>query len=79
MDDLLDMMIADESPSQISDAIKDVLYAKSAERVDAFRPMVANGVFGEDDIEVEDGEEETLEVTDELETETEDETEEESE
>ena len=41
MDDLLDMMIADESPSQISDAIKDVLYAKSAERVDAFRPMVA--------------------------------------
>ena len=77
MDDLLDMMIADESPSQISDAIKDVLYAKSAERVDAFRPMVANGVFGEDDIEVEDGEEETLEVTDELETE--DETEEESE
>ena len=55
MDDLLDMMIADESPSQISDAIKDVLYAKSAERVDAFRPMVASTVFnGEDAIEVED-------------------------
>ena len=45
MDDLLDMIIADESPSQISDAIKDVLYAKSAERVDAFRPLVANGLF----------------------------------
>ena len=54
MDDLLDMIIADESPSQISDAIKDVLYAKSAERVDAFRPLVANSVFsGEDQIEVE--------------------------
>ena len=54
MDDLLDMIIADESPSQISDAIKDVLYAKSAERVDAFRPFVANGIFtGEDQIEVE--------------------------
>ena len=54
MDDLLDMIIADESPSQISDAIKDVLYAKSAERVDAFRPLVANGLFsGEDQIEVE--------------------------
>ena len=73
----MDMMISDESPSQISDKIKDILFAKSAERIDAFRPMVANGVFGEDDIEVEDGEEETLEVTDELETE--DETEEESE
>jgi len=58
MDDLLDMMIADESPSQISDAIKDVLYAKSAERVDAFRPLVANSLFtGEDQIEVESEEE----------------------
>ena len=55
MDDLLDMIIADESPSQISDAIKDVLYAKSAERVDTFRPIVANSLFsGEDAIEVED-------------------------
>ena len=56
MDDLLDMIIADESPSQISDAIKDVLYAKSAERVDAFRPLVANGLFtgSIDQIEVED-------------------------
>ena len=58
MDDLLDMIIADESPSQISDAIKDVLYAKSAERVDAFRPLVANSLFtGEDQIEVEAEEE----------------------
>ncbi len=55
MDDLLDMIIADESPSQISDAIKDVLYAKSAERVDAFRPIVSNSMFsGEDAMEVED-------------------------
>ena len=77
----MDMMVSDESPSQISDKIKDILYGKAAERIDAFRPMVANGVFGEDDIEVEDDEEETLEVSNELETETEteDETEEESE
>ena len=66
MDDLLDMIIADESPSQISDAIKDVLYAKSAERVDAFRPLVANGVFGgEDQVEVENEiEDEAPETTD---------------
>jgi hypothetical protein len=66
MDDLLDMIIADESPSQISDALKDVLYAKSSERVDTFRPLVANSVFsGEDQIEVED----EVEVSDdELET-----------
>ena len=74
----MDMMVSDESPSQISDKIKDILYGKAAERIDAFRPMVANGVFGEDDIEVEDDEEETPEVSNELES-TEDETEEESE
>jgi len=63
----MDMMVSDESPSQISDRIKEILFGKAAERIDAFRPVVANGVFGEDEIEVED-EEETLEVTDELET-----------
>ena len=45
MDELMDMMISDESPSQISDKIKDILFAKSAERIDAFRPSIANAVF----------------------------------
>ena len=57
MDELLDMIIADESPSKVSDSIKDLLFAKSAERVDAFRPMVANSIFtGEDQVEVENDE-----------------------
>ena len=61
MDDLLDMIIADESPSQISDAIKDILYTKSAERVDAFRPLVSNSIFtGEDQIETETETEEEI-------------------
>ncbi len=47
MDDLLDMIAADESPSQISDKIKDLLFAKSAEKIDTFRPLVAQSVFGE--------------------------------
>ena len=47
MEDLLDMIIADESPSQISDKIKDILFAKSAERIDSFRPSVASNLFGE--------------------------------
>mgnify|MGYP001431102946 FL=1 len=60
MDELLDMIIADESPSQISDTLKDVLYAKSAERVDAFRPLVANSIFsGEDQIQVDSESEST--------------------
>jgi hypothetical protein len=49
MDELMDMLATDESPSQISDKIKDLLFAKSAERIDAFRPMVASSVFGENE------------------------------
>ena len=43
--ELMDMIIADKSPSQISDRIKDMLFAKSAERVDAYRPEVAKNSF----------------------------------
>ena len=51
MDELMDMIATDESPSQISDKIKDLLFAKSAERIDAFRPMVSNSIFGEEEVE----------------------------
>ena len=45
--ELMDMIIADKSPSQISDRIKDMLFAKSSERVDAYRPEVAKSSFNE--------------------------------
>ena len=76
MDELMDMMATDESPSQISDKIKDMLFAKSAERVDAFKTDVANGVFGDVDVEDEELDDEVVdEVEVEDEVETEDETE----
>ncbi len=37
MDELLDNIITDDSPSQISDAIKDMLYAKTAGRVNSYK------------------------------------------
>ena len=46
--ELMDMIIADESPSTISDKIKDMLFAKSAAKVDSFRPEVAQGAFGDE-------------------------------
>ena len=58
MEELLDMIVTDESPSQISDKIKELLFAKSAERIDAFRPMTASSIFDGEDIEVEDSPEE---------------------
>jgi len=47
MDELMDMIVTDESPANISNKIKDLLFAKSAERIDAFRPAVASDMFGE--------------------------------
>ena len=45
--ELMDMIIADKSPSQISDRIKDMLFAKSAQRLDSYRPEVAKNSFNE--------------------------------
>ena len=70
------MMVSYESPSQISDTIKDMLYSKTAERVDAFRPVVANSLFG-DDTEIEDEIEDDTEIVDQLDDEVEEEEEEE--
>ena len=47
MDELLDMITKDESPSGISDAIKDALYAKSAEKIGAHKNAVAASLFGD--------------------------------
>ena len=58
MDELMNLMIADESPSEISDSIKKQLFAKGAARVDALKPAVANAMLGyevesEEDVEPE--------------------------
>ena len=45
----MDLMISADSPSQISDQIKDILFAKSAERIETLKPVIANSMFGEDD------------------------------
>ena len=46
--ELMDMIIADESPATISDRIKDILFAKSAEKIDAAKPDVAAQTFGQE-------------------------------
>ena len=71
MDELMNLIIADDSPSEISDSIKHQLFAKGAARVDALRPAVANAMMGyelesEEDVDAEtvgelDYEEETEE------------------
>ena len=56
MDELMNLVIADESPSEISDSIKNQLFAKATARVDALKPAVTNAMLGyeiesEEDVE----------------------------
>ncbi len=87
MEDVIDLIATGASPSEVSDKMKDVLYAKAAERIDIARPYVANAMFGqefeypevEDEIETDETEVEAeaeTEVGDEVEVESEEETEE---
>ena len=77
MDELLDMIVSDESPAQISDKLKDILYAKSAEKVETARPVVANSLFGDQEVddEIDDEEVDEVEAESEIEVEAEAETE----
>jgi len=60
MDELLDMIATDKSASDISDSIKDTLYAKAAERINSQRPDLASKIFDPsiEDTEVDDSAEE---------------------
>jgi len=80
MEDVIDLIATGGSQSEVSDKMKELLYAKAAERVDIARPYVANAMFGqefeyptEDETEVAD--EPQDEVVDEVDTESEVETE----
>ena len=73
MDELMNMIIADESPSEISDSIKNQLFAKAGERVNAVKPAVANAMLGYELESEEDAETETVgELDNDEETEEED-------
>lgn len=72
MDDVIDLIATDGSANDISDKLKEILYAKAAERVDIARPYVANAMFGQqfEYPEVQDEVESEDEIVDELESET---------
>jgi len=64
MTNILDLIASDESSSDISDAIKDALFAKSSEKIDALKPSISSNMFDEPEVEDEttvEPEEETQE------------------
>ncbi len=67
MSDIIDLIATDKASSEISDAIKDLLYTKSSEKLDALKPNVAGSMFDtgvetEDEVETPEAE---VEVEDE--------------
>ena len=45
MDELMSLLVKDESPSEVSDAIKDQLFSRTAEKIQNVRPQVAASIF----------------------------------
>ena len=54
MEELVDLIATDASPSDVSDKIKDALMAKAAARIDALKPEVAATVFDAEETEEEE-------------------------
>jgi len=75
MDDVIDLIATGGSPNDISDKMKEILYAKAAERIDIARPYIANAMFGQEFEYPEVQDESEDEVVDEYETDTEEESE----
>ena len=67
MPDIIDLIAQDSKASDISSEIKDNLYAKAAEKIEALRSGVSNTMF--DEPQVEDEVEGEVETENELETE----------
>jgi hypothetical protein len=49
MEDLINAIISDESPSSISDNIKNILSMKAMEKIDEYKPEVAASMFSTDE------------------------------
>jgi hypothetical protein len=56
MEEIIDLIATDASPAEISDVIKNGLFAKAAERINDLRSAVASSIFDDESSDV--GEEE---------------------
>jgi len=54
MEEIIDLIATDGPASEISDKIKEVLFAKAGERVVALKPSVGNAVFDGTEVESEE-------------------------
>ena len=54
MEDIINAIATDASASEVSDALKNALFAKTGEKIDAMKSAVANKMFAMEPEEVEE-------------------------
>ncbi len=52
MDDIIDLIATDSAASEVTDKLKDILFTKSAERIEGQRSNVSASMFDEPEYEV---------------------------
>lgn len=50
MEEIIDLIATDSSPSEISGGIKQVLFAKSAEKIENLKPLITNSLLGDEEV-----------------------------
>jgi hypothetical protein len=45
MEDIIDLIAVDSKPSEISASIKNALFSKASERINALQPLVSSSMF----------------------------------
>tara|TARA_B100001996_G_scaffold141413_1_gene107545 strand:- start:2906 stop:3103 length:198 start_codon:yes stop_codon:yes gene_type:complete len=60
MEDIINAIATDASASEVSDSLKNAIFTKAAEKIDALKPSVAAAMFDQPEGEVEA----EIEVTD---------------
>ena len=53
MEDIIDLIATDSAASEVTDKLKDILFTKSAERIESQRPNISASMFDEPEVETE--------------------------
>lgn len=61
MEELIDLVATDGKPSDITDKIKELLYAKAGEKIDGVVPEVTASMFGDEASEYDESEDGEIE------------------
>lgn len=51
MEEFIDLIATDASPSEITNKVKEILYSKAAEKIEMARPMVSSILFSDNESE----------------------------